>query len=86
MQRLVSMSILALYVVICGVLAFRLRSQVNVRLPPGESAELVPIWNYWRMLKLHRKFYPDSPLRLAACLWEFAGAPVVFLIVAFWKI
>ena len=86
MQRTVPMSIGALWVVISCVFAFRLRSQVNVRLPPGESAEFVPIWNYWRMLKLHRKFYPDSRLRLAVYLWEFAGAPAVFLIIAFWKI
>jgi hypothetical protein len=86
MQRVVQMSILALYVAVSCGFAFRLRSQVNARLPRGQSAEFVPIWNYWRMLKLHQKFYPDSPLRLAVYLWEFAGAAAVFLLLAFWGI
>ncbi len=85
MERAVKMSILVLFVAVSWALAFRLRSQVNVRLPPGQSAKIMPNWNYWRMLQLHREFYPSSLLRLAACLWEFGGAVAVFLVFMFWK-
>ena len=85
MERAVEMSILALYVAVSCALVFRLHSQVRVRLPREQSVEFMPIWNYWRMLQLHREFYPSSRLRLTACLWEFGGAVAVFLVFMFWK-
>lgn len=82
MERLVAVSILAVYVAVSCALAFRLRSQVNVRLPRGQSAKIMPAWNYWRTLKLHRKFYPVSRLRLAVYLLDFAGPLAFFLVLA----
>ena len=86
MERIVKLSILAVYVAVSCGFAFRLRSQVNMRLPRGQSAEFVPLWNYLRMLELHREFYPDSRVRLAACLWDAAGAVAVFLLLMFLRI
>jgi hypothetical protein len=52
------------------VLAYRLRSQVNLKLIPPERAKVWPSWNYWQTLQLHREFYPTSHLRLAIYLYH----------------
>jgi hypothetical protein len=50
------------------ILAYRLCSQVNIKLIPPQRARVWPSWQYWRMLQLHREFYPSSWLRSAAYL------------------
>ena len=67
------MPIVFLYIGTTWVFAYCLRSQVNARLPRGETCEIWPNCEYWRMLRLHKNFYPNSRLRLIAYVWEIGG-------------
>ena len=75
------MPMVFLYIGVTWVFAYWLRSQVNAKLPRGETSEIWPNWNYWRMLRLHKSFYPNSTLRLVAQVWEIGGCLILILLI-----